>query len=398
MILDYLGDDWKKVHLARCARVNKLWAAQATSLLWKDTHMSYFSTHLSVARRPHYASKVRTIYLTTSEDMHSLEDLGRDLPLPRLSKLSTRAPGHGECYSYWYKSSGYQILALLSFLEARPSIDKVTVAISRKVGQEVITQLLRHLAHREGLKELSLENGDSIRQHDLPETTGLSAHPFPCLKVLHLSTEATVIAQLLPLLPHLLEFRADLDDPTDDILAHVARCSNLTSVRIRFAAESRISGRDLVNLAQSCRGLQHIGLSCFGNLGSDVTDAHIDCVASLLEHLKVFAMNTSHAHNNPPGLTVQSLKSLGSRCPNLKVCIMPDPILLVELGLEGPCLFPKLKFLGGMDRVTRSQTGVQPTLREMTLKVLRYHCPLVSDGDLARLARETATDGHYNGP
>lgn len=382
MILYYISIHKEKAQLAKCALVNKLWAAQATSLLWKEPRLCYFSKYLSVARQPHYASKVHTIKVHDSKDLVLLGSLGRDLHLPRLKKLYVN--GHR---LQPYMKVGAPEVALLSFLQARPSIESI---VFHHFHDPVVgAELLRHLSNRQGLKLLSLPY--RIRHQDLPSLTLGSSYPFRSLRTLYLVyTKVNVITQLLPLLPHLRELVVR-ELRNDDILAHVAQCSNLRSLRIEFAHKSRISGHDLVSLAQRCQELQELMLYAHDDkedlrlLLSDVSDADIECLASHLKHLTSFELGSRCPAAMPTTITIQSLKSLALHCPNLEICVMPGAMPVVELGLESPCLFPKLMHLAGMNKMSRAQTEVDPTLRGITLSVLEHHFPRLLKSNMADL-------------
>ena len=137
--------------------------------------------------------------------------------------------------------------------------------------------------------------------------------------------------------------RSDLTSPLNSWLSSLSSCSNLRKLKVFSECSVDINGAELVMLAQGCSELEYLEIGTeFSPFNTEeVTDAHIEEVASLLPRLKALEL-AFEDYTYFEMRSARSLLALGRHCAELGSITLGGSFDLSLLGTTGPILFPKL--------------------------------------------------------
>lgn len=124
-------------------------------------------------------------------------------------------------------------------------------------------------------------------------------------------------------------------------MASISNCHNLRKLVIYANRVSRVYGEELVALAQGCCQLQRLQIEadCIDTEAIDLTDAHMEIMASALHDLRLLYLLVNCQ------LSSKSLISLGLHCPDLEKCKLGGRFDLSYLRSVDRVLFPKIRSL-----------------------------------------------------
>lgn len=376
-ILEQLGDNEA---LFAALQVNRLWADEATTILWRDGPPIGSMGRISVERLQYYDNKIRR--LRDPEIVGNWSSL-QELRYPRLSELSTWTRGEEDeqrllrylrpslrRISYYCqrpisdsvltqiearcpalralvigsleKTSKYD---LLRFLKAMPSL--TDICLDR--GLEDV-ELCIHLASRANLQKLSVQppywlsaNTTTWTEDHIMKILANVTNPFPKLEYISWSSQGRAFHDLVPHLFGLKDLQLTLVDAYDDVLFAIASCINLATVTVTFEKESRLSAEGLLAIAENCPHLHTLILNGPYDAvdGRSITDDIIRQVATYLPamtHLQIRRIRTD--------LTITALQHLGDLCRKLEACSLRGNFDLEQLWHPNLApLFTQLKSL-----------------------------------------------------
>ncbi|KAK8016619.1 hypothetical protein PG993_014808 [Apiospora rasikravindrae] len=144
---------------------------------------------------------------------------------------------------------------------------------------------------------------------------------FPALK--HLSTRMSTrgLSLLSSHVPNLTSIHATILSPCTSIEAFVDY-PRLRDLVVEFEDGGSFSGKDLLLIAENCPGLQLFEVRDEGARPQieGLDDSMMEKIASALPNIRELKLNKIDTGEKP--LTMQSIKSLGSHCPNLKELVL----------------------------------------------------------------------------
>lgn len=342
--------------LFAAVQVNKLWADEATTILWRDDPPIQTIGRIGdVEKLQYYANKIRHLWghtpPATWTDSHRLQ-------YPRLSYLSTHIdddegeqsvlhylrPSLRRIACYWSKPISDSILMqiearcpalqilelrrlqetsisydLLRFLIGMPSLTHLELPS----GLENV-ELCIHLASRPNLQKLSvppnfrLAKATTWTEDHTMEILAKITNPFPKLECVAWCSQGQAFHGLAPHLFGLKDLQIILVETCDDIFFAISSCINLATVTVTFEKKSRVSGKGFLAIAKKCPHLHSFRLCVKGSGevdGRSITDDVIRQVGTYLPamtHLCICRMKTD--------LTIEALLHLGDLCTELKEC------------------------------------------------------------------------------
>ncbi len=390
-------------------QVNRLWADETKTLLWRNEPRIYALDRIEDAkRRQYYADKISSLDLWCRKDECEGHYSLRQLRFPRLSKISTNAAGYDHERMFlrgpqpmlrtleWYGgpiSSLYlkQVQAtcpalrslrlsdwdgkittndFLQFLENMPFLTKFRFGGDPKGS--IDDKVYIHLASRPNLTSLTTNRTTKL---DLIENLQrVVKQPFPELVHLVCQSESKAISQLSRHLTRLTKLHLVLVDAAENMVFDTCSCTSLVSLELYFTptshfdAKSHFPSESLLALAESCSHLQNFNvmhrLNPRENHGvTDINDDVVQKFVALLPGLSRFKLQIQI------NVTYRALQILGEGCPNMKHCALGGEVFdLRLLGSSGSVLFPQLEVL----QLTQSIGG--PSADEVA-KVLCHHAP-----------------------
>ncbi|CAG5174708.1 uncharacterized protein ALTATR162_LOCUS10907 [Alternaria atra] len=379
--------------------VNKLWADQGTAILWRRYPHLPALQKMIFNRRQWYANKVERLFVLgptdDSGDLAYLEGLcWPDLKILELEvdwKRHAKAinamlhPGLGQleflgsqtgdsryvagtvlpalfapCTNLASITFGSDALCpedpvsyreLIDLLDAVPSITNVRLMNASFSNKDM---LFRLLSRRPGLKALHIDLDPDLQL--LPYFSGPNAlvSPFSSLRQLQLMCYPELAVTLLPHLPLVEQIQLDIaripERPPQDwdmnildhILAQLAQCSGLRSLRVNIgalalnfpsaASHPLLHGTALVELAKGCPKLENINLLASEPSaidGSMISSLHFEAFCRKLPQL--LSLNIKLHPQSAIDLEATALASLGKNCPLLETLRLKVSLHLPDL-------------------------------------------------------------------
>lgn len=342
-ILDQLGS-YKALFAA--VQVNKLWADEATTILWRDDPpIQHYS---DIKRVQYYANKIRRLY---QHSYHRRWSHSQKLRYPRLSDLSIYIDGDegGQFVLHYLRPSIRRIECLggritdkflmqiearcpalrtfelrsgqketikydlLRFLRAMPSLTESCLS-----GGLEDVELCIHLASRPNVQKLTMSSETSLPDQTA-ETLANITKPFPNLECISWVSQARASHSIAPQLVGLKDPKLTLVDTSDDFLFAITSCINLATVILFLKTDSWVPGEGLLAIAKKCPHLYSFGLYSYNDFddkldGRSITDDVIRQVAIYLPGMRHF-----HIRCVETDLTFKALH-LGDQCTELEAC------------------------------------------------------------------------------
>lgn len=124
-------------------------------------------------------------------------------------------------------------------------------------------------------------------------------------------------------------------------IASISGCHNLRVLDVFSSHQFQLSAEELITMARGCSQLQRleIGFDWANINATDLTDVHMETLASSLTKLKVLSLMADSQ------LSFKSLISLGLHCPGLEKCELGGAFDLSSLKFIDRVLFPELRYL-----------------------------------------------------
>lgn len=370
-ILEQLEDDGD---LFAAVQVNKLWADEATTILWRDIPPIRTIGRIGdVERLQYYANKIKHLREHTRIAIWSD---AQKLQYPRLSNLSTYIDDdEGEQSVLHYLRPS---LRRIAFVWSKPISDSVLMQIEARCPalrtlelhglpeRSITNNLLRLLMGMPSLTHLWLPSGlenfelcihlasrPNLQKLSVPLNSGLAkattwtedhtmrilakiTNPFPKLECVAWPSQGRAFHGLAPHLLGLKDLQIVLDETCDDILFAISSCINLATVTVTFETESRVPGKGLLAIAKNCPHLHSISLFVkdSGEVdGRSITDDVIRQVGTYLPAMTCFCIPCMKTE-----LTIEALLHLRDLCTELEVCTLSGVFDLERL--QGPDVAP----------------------------------------------------------
>ena len=377
-------------------RVNRLWADEATRILWRVDPPVWGLVQISnVERRQYYANQVLSLNLD-EPDSCELDQL-LNTRFPRLTKLSSLhlherqqqylyhflqptlrsfgCIGYGlrlelllqiaaQCPDLPKPSLGWMqgpllLRDLFRFLDLMPSLTHISL---HYVGD---ADLYLHLASRPNLQELRI-SGPTLTEDATVRMLATVTNPYPKLRRLRWPTHGKAFRCLARHLSSLNVLELTLVDTSDDIFFAISDCTNLETIHVTVATDSHVPAEGLLAVARKCSHLRVFDLLSTPITkvdGRSITDDIIRQVATYLPTMTCFRLDIQ------TNLTVMALLYLGDRCTKLTECHLQGDFNLEQLGrLNSAPLFPQLKGLM-LHRISKNVPY------ERAVSILLQNCP-----------------------
>lgn len=393
--------------------VNRLWAAEATRLLWRvDPPIMALAHIIDAERLQCYADNIISLNLMGDQGKWKSRLKLQRLRFPRLSQIIMKAPSsrdeqmflqylqpkltmfecargpvsdsylmqiQGRCPALRSLSLHGQLSTItengfLQFLNVMPSLTMIRLGGRWKCT--ISDEIFFHLASRPNLDTLQT-TAHNITLSLIERMEKAVDQPFPGLSHLSCFSQSKAFRQLSRHLSKLTNLHLDLLDTASNTFHDMCSCTSLVSLELDFTycshfdANSHFPPEGLLALAKSCTHLQslsvtHSSISETNYSGiTDITDDVIKKFVALLPGLSCFRLRIK------TNLTHRVLRVLGEGCANLKICCIDGKHLdLRLLGSDGPVLFPQLVCL-----------EIEPTEESlsaaMVAEILHHHAPRV---------------------
>ena len=391
-------------------QVSRLWAEEATTVLWQDYPSISALVQIEDAKRiQYYANKVSSWRIKGDEDGPALHSKLQFLRFPRLRRIIV----HASCFQDGKKLLGYlqpnlrtlrfygcvisdyhlrcirahlpklqsltlQTLAhdgdeitaheLLQFLHDMPFLTNLGLGLKRAVSDEVYF----HLASRSNLT--GLYSGNILTLGLIKMMQEVVEQPFSRLLSLKCCTGSKAFSQLSRHLLKIEDLHLRLMDSARETIFDVCSLNSLLILELdydecqNFDTSIHFPADGFLALAKRCPHLQQLVVNRFllntENVGfSDINDDVLQEFVSLLPQLTHLRLRIN------TNLTHRALKILGEGCTMLQECWLSGKSLqLGPLGSSGPVLFPKLEHL--------QLRGTQEDLPATTAaEILHHHAP-----------------------
>ncbi|CAD6592702.1 MAG: hypothetical protein ASARMPRED_006638 [Alectoria sarmentosa] len=394
--------------------VNRLWAAEATRLLWRVDPPVMALAHIKDAKRlQYYADKITSLDLLGGKDGWKSRFILQGLRFPRLNQVIMKAPSskdeqmflqylqpelrilqcgrgpvsdfylmqiQGRCPALRSLSLRCQLSTitgngLLQFLNGMPSL--TTIRLGGRWKCTISDEVFFHLASRPNLDTLQI-SAQNITPNLIKRMQKAVDQPFPGLSHLSCFSQSEAFRQFSRHLSKLTNLHLDLLDIASNTFHDLCSCTSLVSLALdfsycsRFDANSHIPPEGLLALAKSCTHLQslsvmHSSLSEPNDSGiTNITDDVIKEFVALLPGLSCFRLRIK------TNLTHRVLRVLGEGCADLKICSIDGKHLdLRLLGGDGPVLFPQLVCL-------EIESTEESLSAAMAAEILHHHAPRVN--------------------
>ena len=367
-ILEQLHCDWS---LFAALQVNRLWADEATAVLWRVNPPIQGLMQISnIERRQYYANKISSLdILEESEEnwgqlvnirfprlaklftilvdernlqhlyhflqptLRSLKFLGFNLRLESLLQIAARCPNLLLLSLTWPQCP---LLSrdLVQIMDLMPSLTHISLY---KIGD---VELYVHLASRPNLQGLYILD-PTLTEDATMRILATLTNPYSGLRSLRLRAEDKAFHCLAKHLSSLNVLELTLVDTSADILCVISDCINLAKINVRFTGDAYVPAEGLLAVARKCLHLRVFILSGrFIVDGGSITDDIISQVATYLPSMTCFwlAIKTN--------LTTAALLYLGDRCTKLRECLLYGDFDLEQLWRPNSApLFPQFKLL-----------------------------------------------------
>lgn len=412
IILEQLGNT---KDLFAALQVNKLWADEATALLWRVDTPIRALVHIEDAERlQYYADKISSLWFHRIEIEWKNHFKLQHLRFPRLDRLTmdvsgqfgdknqqmllqylgpklrsfyiagpilncclmqiqARCPALHELRLYGENGAG-AITAndLLRFLNGMPSLSEISLGVGL---EDVITdEVFVHLASRPNLVALD-SSYTFLRLSRVKAVQNTVDQPFHEMVSLECFSESKAFSELGRHLTRLTKLNLRMVDAASTTVFDLCSCTSLVSLDLTFHVHYHFPPEDLLALAKSCSHLRNFRVRpCWS--GSDInditdindinniTDDVIQGFVALLPGLSCFRLKIK------TNLTHRALEVLGEGCANLKICSLQGKFDLRLLESNGSVLFPRLEYL-------ELQPGERCLSVAMAADILHRHAPRV---------------------
>lgn len=384
MILEHLKDNKA---LFAALQVNKLWADEATTLLWrKNPRVLDLARIEDVNRVQYYAAKISELEIELSKNDCKGHLRLQDVHFPRLKRIAMKIR---DCKKE-HKFSQYlqphlrtvivsggplsnfhlmQIQArcpavrqlalcessntitandLLDFLGGMPSL------VGIYLWSIISDELYFHLASRRTLATLKTGKDKTLTLSLVKGIQEVIDQPFPNLHSLKCFSESDAFSQLSRHLNGLTTLDLHLVDAASKTLFDICSCTNLVDLSLKiqdshFEPNSHFSPEGLLALAKNCPHLQIFAATALQVYGEDggsianvanITDDVIQKFVALLPGLTYFRLGIKTS------LTERALQLIGEACTGLTHCSLDGRSFNLQLvGSSDPVFFPRLKYL-----------------------------------------------------
>ena len=422
MILEYLKDDKA---LFAALQVNKLWADEATTLLWRTyPEILDLARIEDFERLQYYANKISVLSIQLNDDEHEGHRKLQNVQFLRLKHLSMSVcDGKKEQMFLQYLQPHLQTICvydgpvssyyltqiqalcpalrnlslcdlsgtvtaddLLDFLNGMLSLADIHLwgGLKDVVSDEVFL----HLASRPDLARLATGDDNILTRSLIKRLPEVVDQPFPKLDYLLCFVESSAFSQLSSHLNGLTELHLHLVDAASKTTFDICSCTNLVSLSLcirgpHFDTKSHFPPEGLLALAKSCSHLQSFSVTAGHVFEADssgianIDDDVIGQFVALLPGLTCFEFGINSK------LTERAFRLLGEGCAGLKNCSLDGSSFdLHLLGSGSPVLFPQLEWLE-LDPIHVEDDLAAATIAE----ILHHHAPRVKDLRLGGPAR-----------
>ncbi|KAL9113335.1 MAG: hypothetical protein Q9187_007629, partial [Circinaria calcarea] len=424
-------------NLVNCTTVNRMWAEEATNVIWEWLHMrKKAGTGLSVSgdrvsldfcpilldmpreRLEWYAKKVRKVTYVCGEepsqrklDLDSGTTMHQQLSgvaFPRLKSLHIQSVDLAHSLIVPYLQENLQDLSLFDrpcsdfvleqLAENCPILEELLLGDPQSLTGGALLKFLQkctsltrlrvrsymrdvytsavfyHLANRSTLT--CLEFASRITESMTLAVISASTNSFSSLRVLHCNIDASAMENLFSQLPNLVDVFLDVKGHGRHLLRHIAQSTKLQSISIFFEFDTFLDQQDIIKLANNCQAVQSLYLLSENKHPSFTPTA--ETFQKSIE--EVTRRLTSLAHlelrlSSP--MPVNLLRAIDTPCSCLASLGLNALLSLSDLHLTTACTFPNLRILDlrGLDN---SQELPPSTVSE----IIRHHAPLLEDLDL----------------
>ena len=356
-----------KQSLFAALQVNRLWADEATRILWRVHPPIQGLIQIgNVERRQYYASKISSLKIY---DENKLDHL-LNTRFPRLTQLSTffsrkgdeqflnlflqRALQSFSCLRFRFESllqiatrcPNLQVLSLMlphdpvptgdlvRFLDLMPSLTHIKL---QSVGDVDIYVYLASWPNLQDLYMYDLTLTEDATMRILATIT----NPYPELRRLCWHAQGKAFRCLARHLCNLNMLDLNLVDTSDDVLFAISNCTSLEKMYVMFGRDSYVPAEGLLAIARKCPHLRVFSLNSTAKIdGGSITDDVIGQVATYLPTMTCFRLRMEM------NLTITALLYLGDRCSNLtELCLKGEFDLDKLCHPNSAPLFPQLKDL-----------------------------------------------------
>lgn len=414
MMLEHLQDNKA---LFAALQVNKLWADEATTLLWrKYPQILELARIEDVERLQYYADKISVLSIELNDDEYERHLKLQNAHFPRLKYLSMdfcdckkeqiflqylqpllrTITVHGGPVSSYYLMQIQALCpalrdlslcdlfgtvtanGLLDFLNGMPSLADIHLwgGLKDVVSDEVYF----HLASRPNLARLATGDDNILTLSLIRGMQEVVDRPFPKLDYLLCFAESSAFSQLSRHLNGLTKLNLHLIDAASKTIFDICSCTNLVNLSLNiydshFEPNSHFPSEGLLALAKRCSHLQtfyaaasHV-FEADGHSIANIDDDVIRQFVAYLPGLTCFELRIKAK------LTQRAFRLLGEGCTGLKHCSLDgESFDLQLLGSGGPVLFPQLEWLE-LDPVQ-----VEDDLAAaMIAEILHHHAPSLKD-------------------
>ena len=382
-------------------QVNRLWADEASRVLWRwNPSIAGLVQISNVKRRQYYANKISSLeigdlfagrpfrqlfntrfpHLTRFSTSHNLEiDYERCLDRflqPSLQWFECSEGGFGLKVLLWlaercrdlrglslqgqWPHSRIHTCDLVRVLDLMSSLTHICL-YGLELGD---LELYSHLASRPNLQ------GSSIFGQTLTEDATMTiltnvTDPFGNLRFLDWSVRGKAFHCLSSHLAGLNILTLTLIDTPEDMLFAISDCTNLAMMDVNFVTETHVPAEGLLAVARKCSHLRVFNLGGTEDVdGRSITDDIIRQVATYLPTMTCFTLRIQ------TNLTIDALLYLGDRCTKLTNFVLRGDFSLEQLWR--PNLTPLFPQLEGFELLIDTSEDI---VDERAVSMLLQQCP-----------------------
>ncbi|KAH7055927.1 hypothetical protein B0J12DRAFT_656271 [Macrophomina phaseolina] len=384
--------------LSQFALVNKLWADEATEMIWAHLDELAPLERVKPERRQYYAAKIRSLKVVLDPRSPPATACLSGLALPRLREVELM---------FYYDATLQHIPPVLT-----SEVRAVTVHFSPRclaracdyAFEAMMTRChhletlkyigpSRHLdpvkllslmsSQRQTLLDVRIHMADSLSQHSLTEdiTTHLAERsmvrrlyapkselhapriqvPFEHLEMLETRIDYRSLYTISGSLPGLKTLRINLlrcedlpSEPLDPILSRLANSTQLEILKIDRRPRPRegtsgvqtpvtLSGPAFASFAQACRNMKELSLSIQpGMVAQDFTVVHLERAALCFPQLREVALFLTPEASS---VAAAAVSIFGRNCPELESCHILGEVTVLDIDWETETVFPNLRRL-----------------------------------------------------
>ena len=368
-------------------QVNRLWAAEATTRLWRIyPQIQDLARIEDIERLQCYANKISVLGIRLVDDECEGHQKLRDVHFARLKYLSisiydckkeqmflqylqphlrtlvisggpmsdsflvqirTLCPALQDL-SLCHLSGTITATDLLEFLSGMPSL--IIIYLWGGLENVISDEVYFHLASRPNLTKLSIGDDKTLTLSFIKALQEAVHQPFPRLDDLLCFSESNTFSQFSRHLNGLTKLHMHLVDAGSKLIFDLCLCTNLVTIQLNlhdshFKPNAHFPPEGLLAIAKSCSHLQSFVATvnrvppADGSI-TNITDEVIRQFVALLPGLSSFKVGFK------TNLTERALRFLGEGCAGLNFCSLDGKSFdLPRLGSGGPTLFPQLEWL-----------------------------------------------------